>query len=415
MQIGVSSEIGKLEGVIIHTPGVEVENVTPLNVERALYSDLLNLTVAKKEYSQFQKVLESVTKTFQVKQLLVDTLKIPDARTKLIKNICDNENITELQDSFLKWNSEKLADGLIEGIPLTKNTLTKFMSNERYALQPLHNFFFTRDASVTINNKVLISRMANIVRRREALIMDAIFQFHPEFKTSTYNLLDAPAANLQNANIEGGDILVASENLLIIGMGPRTTSQGIDQVLGLLKTNPGVFHVIVQELPQTPESFIHLDMVFTILDQDKCMIYKPVVLNQHDFETVYIKIDNGKVAKIREVTDILTIMRILGHDLKPLLCGGNTDEWIQEREQWHSGTNFFAVEPGKLLGYGRNVHTLEELNRNGYEIITAAEITSGNKAIKDYSKLIITIEGAELSRGGGGCRCMTMPVKRQQV
>mgnify|MGYP001609113490 CR=1 FL=1 len=63
ISISINSEIGDLEGVILHTPGAEVENMTPQNAQRALYSDILNLSIARKEYTQLSGTLSKVSKT----------------------------------------------------------------------------------------------------------------------------------------------------------------------------------------------------------------------------------------------------------------------------------------------------------------------------------------------------------------
>jgi arginine deiminase len=276
----------------------------------------------------------------------------------------------------------------------------------------LHNFFFTRDAAITFNNQVFIARMASRVREREALITEAIFRHHPLLSdTPIVNPLDAWRMN-SNITLEGGDLLIARHDILLIGIGKRTRPEGVDFILEHLKTSKQDCHILVQELPLEPESFIHLDMVFTFVDQHHCMVYNPVVLNPNMFRTIHIQLEGGEVRKIEEPDNLLSGLKKLGMDLKPLSCGGNSDPWIQEREQWHSGANFFALSPGKVIGFGQNVYTMEEMNHNGFEIIAARDLLNGKKKLEDFGACVITIEGSELSRGGGGCRCMTMPIRR---
>lgn len=414
IDIQVSSEIGDLQAVIIHSPGSEVENMTPQNAQRALYSDILNLTVAGKEYEQFSGALGKLTQTFEVRELLEDILQNEKVRETLIKRILKSENIERYERHIIDLDSKEMARRLIEGGEMVVNNLTKFLDPDRYTLKPLHNFFFMRDASISVNKRVLIAQMANQVREREAIIMESIFDFHPQFNTKTVNP-QTLARTMHNLSIEGGDVLVARHDILLIGLSPRTTSQGIDFIIECLKTTKDRRHIIVQELPESPESFIHLDMAFTFLDRDKCMIYEPVIMQANRYRTISITIDNGKVESIEETANIFTGLKKLGMDLEPIHCGGNSNQYIMEREQWHSGTNFFALGPGKVIGYGRNVYTIEELNKHGFEVITASDVVSGAKDPKEYDKYVITIEGSELARGGGGARCMTMPILRSDV
>ncbi len=417
----VYSEIGKLEGVILHTPGSEVENMTPETAERALYSDILSLDVVNKEYEMFREFLGKVTTTYQVKELLADVLEDAKLKNDLITKVCkmEEQNLLPSQHKSLVkklegMNAKELAIALIEGLPMEKNTLTKFVSEERFILRPLHNFFFTRDASVSVYDKVLICKMANAVRDRESLVMQTIFENHPEVKTTACNPIDNIDFN-QHLNIEGGDVLIAREDILIVGNGVRTSTQGVDYIIEMLKQykDGKTRHILVQELPATPESFIHMDMVFTLLDKNKCMVHSPLILQPSKFRTVQITVQ-GEQVKIEQKSCILKALKDLGMDLEPVICGGD-DLWHQEREQWHSGANFFAFAPGKIIGYRRNNYTAAELNKHGFEILNAEDVVNGKVNVDDYKKCLVTLSGSELPRGGGGARCMTMPVRRAKV
>ncbi len=415
MKIDVRSEIGELEGVILHAPGPEVENMTPENAERALYSDILNLSVAKTEYAQLKALLSGITRVFEIQPLLETVLEKEDVKHRVIEKICINENCMDLMDRLLSLPAKALAGQLIQGVVLVRDNLTRFLTKERFALRPLHNFFFTRDAAMALRDEVLIGKMAKTVRSRESIIMEAIFNHNASFTANTVNPADNPAL-APEISIEGGDVLVARDDILVIGNGSRTTSQGIDFIIERLKKQKdGKRHIIVQELPHTPESFIHLDMVFTFLDTDTCMVFEPLVLKQNRYQTTHITIENGNVTGIREEKQLLDALSMLGMDLKPICCGGDKDLWTQEREQWHSGANFFAIAPGKVVGYGRNVHTVEELSKNGFEIIPANDIINHKTDLKNTNQCMITLDGSELPRGGGGARCMTMPVRRKSV
>ena len=412
--ISVESEIGRLTGVILHSPGQEVANMTPETAERALYSDILNLSVVKEEYLQLQGVLEKRCRVFQIRDLLAEILDNTRVRGGLVSRICEAEDVPDIADSLLLLDSVELSRVLIEGVPLVKDNLSRFLSRDRYSLPPLHNFFFTRDAGVAVWDKVLISRMANRIRGRESCILEAIFDFNPQLNARTVNPTRLGGGD-PDLTIEGGDVQVAGPEILVVGTGDRTSRTAVDFLIERFKKLGKKQHIVVQELPRTPESFIHLDMVFTFLDRNHCMVYEPVIMQTHHFDTVHIHIENGQVVGIREEDNLISALGKLGMDLEPLYCGGRTDRWLQEREQWHSGANFFALAPGQIIGYGRNENTIAELQGAGFEVVSARDVIDGKADLDQMGRCVVTIDGSELARGGGGCRCMTMPIGREPV
>ncbi len=408
INVSVNSEIGKLQHVLIHTPGPELEKITPENAHFYLFSDILNMQVAQKEYGYFKKVLQKATQVHEIGDLLTDILTLDNVKFNLVDRICKAENKVFLAEYLKSLTPQDLSNKLIEGLFLDDVT---YINNEKAALTPVPNLFFMRDASFTMFDNIMISNMATTVRARECMILDAIYNLHPMFETKVIN----PVLSYEThgiGTVEGGDVEIIRDDVVICGLGARTNMHGVEALVEHLKTKPGVKHLIFQELPLTPDSFIHLDMVFTMLDVDKCMVYKPVIMNSA-YKTFHITID-GQKAVGTEVPDLLTALKSVGIDLEPVYCG-NGDDTFAAREQWHSGCNFFCVAPGQFLGYGRNQRTLQALNNAGFNVVTAADVVNNKWDLSNGKKCIVAFEGNELSRGGGGARCMTMPVQRMAV
>jgi arginine deiminase len=408
----IISEVSRLEAVIIHSPGPEVENMTPVTAERALYSDILNLSLATREYSQFKQILQRVCKVFEIKNLLKVVLINEEAQSIIINELAEYAGNPDLAFQLKSLSKDELCNLIIEGIPLGQKSLTNFLEKEKYAVSPLHNIFFARDNSFVIGNKVYIGSMAKQIREPETILMKNLFKFYPDFCCDPILLNEKTKETPGQITIEGGDILVLSENALIIGIGSRTNSAGIDFLIKKLLENQDLKYVFIQELPGTPESFIHMDMVLTLISKNECVVYEPLILGQNKYHTVLITIENRKILKIEYIDNLIKGFNKTGYDIKPLSCGGNS-LIVQEREQWQSGANFLAFDSGKLIGYERNTKTAEVLNKNGYRIVSANEVLTKDIDLKAEEKILVTIESSELSRGGGGPRCMTMPVCRE--
>lgn len=404
-KVNVASETGRLRAVLLHRPGVEIERMTPLNAAHALYSDILNKPIVDTEYHYFSGVLEKWTDVYYVEDILEQLLNDVDVRRHLVEESCDMDDCDDgLAERLMDMPAADLAKVLIEGY---EDPEWDGKDDERYLLKPLYNLFFTRDASSTVYNRVLINSMSFEVRERETLIYEAIFRHF--FKVDTLNAM----AWDRDARTEGGDVQIASPNLLCIGQGIRTNTKGIKYLAQTFAKECPKFNILVQELPKKPESFIHLDMVFTFLGQHECMAFEPMLKKTGLFagkDTTLIIIDNGKIS-YNKVPNVVKGLESLGWEMRPVIGGGN-DPWVQLREQWHSGANFFSLGDGKIMGYRRNTYTIDALDRAGFAVLKAEDIVEGRVDMIGYDKFVAAFPGSELPRAGGGARCMTMPILR---
>ena len=307
---------------------------------------------------------------------------------------------------------ETLARQLVQGTPKKPDSLEKYLHPSRYAIPPLPNTFFTRDATMCVNDRVVIGSMAFRARAAEALLLKAVFKHHPRIHSSGF-YFDGTANPDSEVTIEGGDLLVIREDLVVIGYGERTSVAGIDKLMRAIASQGPVTDFIVVEIPKT-RATIHLDMIFTMVDRDKCVVFPPLITGSQRCRAFHCRFGTGEGARIEEYPDVISALAAQGVELSPIACGG-ADSFHQEREQWGSGANFFAFGPGRILGYKHNVHTLEALSTAGFEVVDADDVLSGNKTLSSDRPVVVSIDGAELSRGGGGCRCMTMPLARSTV
>jgi arginine deiminase len=379
--------------------------MTPLNAAHALYSDILNKPIVDTEYANFCGVLEKWTKVYYVEDILEQLLADAEVRRYLVEESCDMDDCDDgLAEQLMELPAADLASVLIEGY---EDPEWDGKDDERYLLKPLYNLFFTRDASSTVYNRVLINSMSFEVRERETLIYEAIFRHF--FKVDTLNAM----AWDRDARTEGGDVQIAGPDLLCIGQGIRTNTKGIKYLAQTFAQERERFNILVQELPKSPESFIHLEMVFTFLGKHQCMAFEPMLQKKGLFagkDTTLISIEGGKISYTK-FPNIIKGLEHLGWEIEPVI-GGGSDPWVQLREQWHSGANFFSLGDGKIMGYRRNTHTIDALDKAGFAVLRAEDIVEGRVDMAQYDKFVAAFPGSELPRAGGGARCMTMPILR---
>ena len=409
MQVHVRSEIDELKSVIVHTPGRELEMMTPDAADELLYDDILNLEAARAQHLQFTGVLSTVAEVLQVKDLLRQVLEDERSKKELIQTLCQKLGAPEVEQQLLGMDAEPLADRLITGTPLKRDTLERFLSERQFALPPLPNLFFTRDSAMVINHRVFIGNMASKIRSAEAIIMSQIFRHHPRIHCDDF-LVDVTKQDIPYTTFEGGDILILREDTVLIGMSERTSARGIDYLIEQFKSRKKIKHVFVVILPKI-RATIHLDMVFTMIDHDKAVVYPPLILDKDAVDVIHINITNPERPTLQQLPYLLEALKLVDIRLEPVLCGGS-DLLHQKREQWQSGANFFTIGPGKIIGYGMNTYTYQELEKAGIPRIEARDVLNGTVNLKELSKYAVAISGNELTRGGGGCRCMTMPVLR---
>jgi len=412
IEIRLDSEIGALDTVVVHTPGQEMENMTPATAAEVLYDDILSLPLALEEHRQLTGVLEKVARVLEFRDLLAVVLDKERVRRALLEELTSLFACPEVFAPLLEMESDALARQLIQGTAKVPDSLEKFLAPSEFAIPPLPNTFFTRDATMCVNRRVVIGSMAYRARAAEAMLLKAVFKYHPEIDGSGF-YFDGTANPDSEVTIEGGDLLVIREDLVVIGYSERTSVAGIDRLMRAIASQGPVTDFIVVEIPKT-RATIHLDMIFTMVDRDRCVVFPPLITGNGRCRAFHCRFGRGDGAHIVEYPDVLRALSALGIDLDPIPCGG-PERFHQEREQWASGANFFAFGPGRILGYRHNVHTLDALDQAGFEIIDARTLIDGPATLPETGRLAVAIDGAELSRGGGGCRCMTMPLARAAV
>lgn len=396
--IHVYSEIGNLKTVMLHRPGNEIENLIPEYLERLLFDDIPYLKVAREEHDNFAGILTSNgVEVLYLERLAAQSLTTPELKSQFVKEAIAECNITEamiidaLTNYLLSMPIKAMIDKIMGGIRKKEIGIKETYGDYPFIMDPMPNLFFTRDPFATIGKGITLNTMRTETRNRETIFGKYIFNYHPSFRNSDVNIYYDRGERFA---VEGGDELILNEDTLAIGVSLRTDLEAIEKIAKrVFESGESFKTVLAFHIPVT-RAMMHLDTVFTMIDYDKFTIHPGI---EGTLKVTAITYDESKkevIVKEEEGTLQSVLSKHLGLDITLIRCGGG-DTVIAGREQWNDGSNTLAIAPGKVITYERNYVTNELLDK--------------------YNVNVITMPSAELSRGRGGPRCMSMPFYREDL
>ncbi|HLX93094.1 MAG TPA: arginine deiminase family protein [Puia sp.] len=475
-KLQVSSEIGRLRRLLVHSPDSGLGKVVPSKAQDWLFEDIVHLdTIRKKEYDFYTKILlyfldpkkikgklkeidaEKSKRYFykpdhekffrsdrviELQWLLAEILEDHEIKLKLAASVCAIENCTyDSQKELLKLNPVALAKTFINGT----------IDRDKMIFAPIPNFIFTRDIGIVINDHVLLNKPAKKARTREALIIKYIFHNHPFFEAYRRNIIELSDTHHhfllpkegddKKVTLEGGDVMVVSKDHLLIGVSERTTMEAAHQAVNVLFERNLVKKITIIKIPKKRD-YMHIDTVFTQIKRNVWVMLgnfsKKAVLHQDDDAVQRIlegnkKDDKLKIIQFRKkdienpkyfdnLEDLLVDIseNELGSKEKvKFIYSGNNEFPFDAREQWTDSCNLLALKEGVVLGYDRNDKTVEAFRTNGFAIITAGDLISklesGEADAETMEDTLILMPSAELSRARGGFHCMSMPLFREDL
>ena len=397
------SEIGKLNKVLLHRIGDEIEGLVPDNFERLLFDDIPYLKVAQQEHDKFADVLrENDVEVIYYVDETVKALRDRKVRERFVKEFVSESDIHSdavkeaLEEYLMSMSVKDMVEKTISGVKknelsVKSTSLADYISSGYpYYTDPMPNLYFTRDQGACVGDGVSIHRMSTAARRREALLLKYMFRYDSSFAPEGTNIwYDYDQAY----SMEGGDVLVLSDEIVAIGLSQRTTVAGIEQFARNILNKSSFRKILVFDIPKC-RAFMHLDTVFTMVDFDKFTIHPEIEGPLQLFEITLDREGNAHFSSIQDELENILKNELSLPAVDLIRCGGD-DAQAAQREQWNDGSNTLAIAPGVVVTYERNYVTNDLLDKKGIKVLT--------------------IPSSELSRGRGGPRCMSCPVNRDDL